>query len=93
MKSPACLVGRLQFLVLPPPVAHAELVNAEVSACGAVAMLYSVFNSFQLGSGCVSCLLPYGEVATSTQQSDEKFLKTAESELSTTNETDCLLFQ
>lgn len=67
------IVGRLQFVVRPSPVVHAEL-DAGVPACGVVAVLYSTFNSFQLESGHITGAPPHGKAAprTSTGQIDEK---------------------
>lgn len=63
-----CPVGRLQFPVLLRPVAHVEFIDAEVSACGAVAMLNRVVYRFQLESSHAVGVSPHGKAATSTEQ-------------------------
>lgn len=74
---------RAPYLVVvcacPTPVTHVEVGDAEVPACGTVAVFDRVLFRFQFESGSVAGVPPHGEAAPSTKQRDQKVLKMAAS--------------
>lgn len=59
-ESPSCLLRRLKFFFLVPPVPNTGFSNAEMPACSPVAVLQRVLHCLQFKPSRVARVLPHG---------------------------------